>query len=370
MLDEHLDLLRILQQHPPARQRRRDAHAEKAQRALAQDHPGNGEAGDHDQMAQSARNQVAEDDAAQAGARHLGGGDEVLAAILQHLAAHHPRQPPPVDDRQDDDDEQIAVPGGHAQRHGGSQRQPQRQRRQRDQHFDDALDVVVHAPGEIARDHAHDGADQDGQEGAHEGHRQAHLRAAKHPRVEVAAQGVGAPEIPAPAFADAHEAHAARNDPQDPVWLAAPEEQDGVALLAVLRVGDPERFAVTRLEQVVDVRARQTAAVGVAEVDALRRREQVLGGLLAVVHGAEERRQQRHQQQECDHDAGAARQPVPAEPAPDQLPDGASDEVLRSLCNYRAVNCHAVTRSGCADRTRPGRCPPEGCRSAETRPAP
>src|SRR5690606_25277834 len=96
------DVLRLLQQHAPAVDRRAEPESEKAERGLGQDHGGDGQRDGGDDMAGERGHHVAQDDAHLAGAVEPGSGDELLLAQRQEAAAHHAGETRPAEHGQDD----------------------------------------------------------------------------------------------------------------------------------------------------------------------------------------------------------------------------------------------------------------------------
>ena len=121
-----LDVLRLVQQHPPAHHRRAQPQAQEAERRLAQDHARDRQGQVDDQVAQERGQQVAHDDLAFRRAGDLRRHHEVLLAGADQLAAHHPRQRRPADDRQDNGDAEIHPERRPVDRHRRRQCHPQR----------------------------------------------------------------------------------------------------------------------------------------------------------------------------------------------------------------------------------------------------
>ena len=97
---------------------------------------------------------VAEDDAQPAAARQLGGDDEILLAQRQEAAAHLAPERGPADQRQDHGDREIGLLDRPGARQGRGEREPDRDRRDRLQQLDQALDDHVGEAAEIAGDAA------------------------------------------------------------------------------------------------------------------------------------------------------------------------------------------------------------------------
>ncbi len=95
---------------------------------------------------------MSEDDASVFGTCELGRHHKVILGYLQHLAAHDTCETAPAAERQDDADGKVDLDRGPAGWHGGAQGHPQRDRRNRDQELDDALDDRVDCATIVARD--------------------------------------------------------------------------------------------------------------------------------------------------------------------------------------------------------------------------
>src|SRR5690349_21838124 len=76
-LEDHLDTLRLVEQQAPAGHRRLDAEAEEAERGFAEDHRGDGERRNHQDVAHRSRQQVLDHDTRRRGIGILGGAHEI-----------------------------------------------------------------------------------------------------------------------------------------------------------------------------------------------------------------------------------------------------------------------------------------------------
>src|SRR6266513_1812966 len=278
-----LEVLGLLEEHPPARQRRAQPEIEERQRRLGEDHPRHRQCRDDDDVAEDLREQVPEDDPGIARPHHPRGGDKLFLPEREHFAAQLAGQPGPADDGED--------------------------------HFDQPLDDLVDPAAVVARHDAEGRAEDQAEENAHQADRQRHLAADEDARQHVAALAVGPQEEhPHPRRGGPEEVEIGHERPQDRIRLPAHKEAQGNLPGPIKGERRQQRLRVDLFPQPVDIRPRLPF-----EMEPLGWDVEILDEALIHPVGREEVRAQRREvESHDDHPAGHGG-PAPEEPPPDQL---------------------------------------------------
>ena len=243
-----LHVLRRLQQGAVADRRRPDAEPEEAQRRLADDHLWNGQGDLGDDVAVERRQHVAEDGLGAARPGELGGGHEVLVAQSQEPSAHHPRQAGPAEHRDDDGDREVDLQHAPVARQERRQPHPERDRGNRADDLDGALDHRIDHAAVESGDAAEQDAEEQAQRHPDQADRHRHAGAVHHPRPEVAALDVGAEQEQGRRrrVGGTEQVDVGGEDPQQLVGEAAREQAHRVLAALVLGVDALEGARVAR----------------------------------------------------------------------------------------------------------------------------
>src|SRR5690625_5728643 len=148
---DRFDILRLCQQNSPAGRRCSQSETEKTECGFAENHRRNSECQTCDNMVHQEREQMMKKDSKPAGSLRDGGCHEGFLTKRENFSSDFAGKAGPADQRENDRDSKKDFEGGPVCRKSCGQSHPERDRRNRLQNFDQALDSEIDPRSEERR---------------------------------------------------------------------------------------------------------------------------------------------------------------------------------------------------------------------------